>query len=79
MQRFIAEVSNPIDKDGFEKSWGSDSGIDPHLTVKFQFTGRRISITIESTNDGRWQSDSFHRTFSSAVRRIDQKCNIRWI
>jgi hypothetical protein len=79
VQVFIAELSNSIDQGEFEKSWHSDGSVNPFLKVDFAFTGRRISITIDSGTSGRWQSESVHRTFSSAVRRVDQKCNIRWI
>jgi hypothetical protein len=76
---FIAEVSNLIDKAEFERSWQSDSTINPNFTLTFGFVDRRISATVESNMEDRWQSDAFHRTFSSAVRRVDQKCNVRWI
>ena len=79
MQMFIAELSNPVDKTELEKSWQSDSAIDPSFKVDFGVAGQRISITVESSQSDRWQSDSFHRTFSSAVRRVDGRCNIRWI
>jgi hypothetical protein len=79
MQMFIAEVSNLIDKADFERSWQSDSTINPNFKVAFGFAGRRISATVESSLEDRWQSDAFHRTFSSAVRRVDQKCNVRWL
>lgn len=79
MQVFIAELSNLIDQGEFEKSWNGDSTGNPFLKVDFAFTGRRISIKLESSPLGRWQSDSVHRTFSSAVRRVDKDCNIRWI
>jgi len=79
MQMFIAEVSNLINKAAFETSWQSDSTIDPTFTVAFGFAGRRISVTVESRRDERWQCDAFHRTFSAAVRRVDQNCNVRWL
>jgi hypothetical protein len=79
MQMFLAEVSNPIEKADFERSWGNDSAINPNLKVTFLFTGRKISATVESGTEDRWQSEDFHRTFASAVRRIDRNCNIRWL
>ena len=79
MQKFIAEVSNVIDQDAFEKSWQSDPTINPNFKVDFGFTDRRILITVESRVEGRWQSDSFYDTFSSAVRRVDRKCNVKWL
>jgi len=79
MQVFIAELSNLIDQGEFEKSWRSDGSVNPTLKIDFAFAGRRISMKIDSGSSSRWQSDSVHQTFSSAVRRVDQTCNIRWI
>jgi hypothetical protein len=79
MQMFIAEVSDLIDQAAFEKSWQSDSTINPQFDVAFSFTGHRISVTVESKMEDRWQSDAFHRTFSSAVRRVDRNCSVRWL
>jgi len=79
MQMFIAEVSNVIDKAAFEQSWDSDSAIDRDFQVTFVFAGRRISANVECRLDRRWQSDSFRRVFSSAVRRVDRSCNVKWL
>jgi hypothetical protein len=79
MQRFIAELSSLIDKEAFDNSWRSDGVANPNYSVDFGFVGRRVSITIESTQADRWGSVSFQRTFSSAVRRVDHNCNVRWI
>ena len=79
MQMFIAEVTNLIDQAAFEQSWESDSAIDRNFQVTFVFAGNRISATIESSHDERWQPDSFHRAFSSAIRRVDRSCNVRWL
>jgi len=79
MQLFMAELSGPIDELEFERSWKSDAAIDPSLAVTFGFTGRRVSIKIDSDPSNQWKSESLHRTFSSAIRRVDQRCNIRWI
>ena len=79
MQRFIAELSSLIDKDAFDNSWQSDCVANPNCSVRFGFDGRRVSISIESTQTDRWVSVSFQRTFSSAVRRVDHNCNVRWI
>jgi hypothetical protein len=79
MQMFIAEVSNVINKADFERSWQSDFTINPNFKVDFGFAGRRISVTVESNLEDRWQSEAFRRTFSSAVRRVDEKCNVRWL
>jgi hypothetical protein len=79
MQRFIAELSNLIDKGEFERSWRGASDSNPNFTVDFGFDGRRVSITIDSGLSNLWRSDNFHRTFSSAIHRVDQNCNIRWL
>jgi hypothetical protein len=47
--------------------------------VTFVFAGRRISANVECRLDRRWQSDSFRRVFSSAVRRVDRSCNVKWL
>jgi hypothetical protein len=36
-------------------------------------------LRLEPGPDGRWQTESVHRTVSNAVRRVDQSCNIRWM
>jgi len=79
MQVFIAELSNLIDHDELKKSWDSDDSVNPYAKVDFAFAGRRISITLEPGRAGRWQTESVHRSFSCAVRRVDGRCNIRWI
>ena len=79
MQLFMAELSGEIDKLDLERSWKSAVGVDPSLAVVFGFAGRRVSITINSPLSAQWQSDSFRRTFSSAIHRVDQHCNIRWL
>ena len=79
MQRFVAELSNLTDKGEFERSWRRASDSNPNFTVDFGFDGRRVSITIASGLSNQWQSDNFHRTFSGAIHRVDQNCNIRWL
>ena len=79
MQVFIAELSNLIGQGEFEKSWHRDDAVNPFLKVDFGFAGRRISITLEPGPSGRWQTESVHRSVTNAVRRVDQRCNIRWI
>lgn len=79
MQVFVALLSNLIDQDEFEKAWHSDCSTNPFLKVSFAFAGRTISMTLEPGPAGRWQTESVHRTFSSAVRRVDESCNIRWM
>ena len=79
MQVFIAELSTQIDPAEFEKSWNSREAENPFLKVDFAFTGQRVSMKLEPGPEGRWPSESVHKSFSSAVRRVDRNCNIRWI
>ena len=79
MQRFIAELSGLIDKGEFERSWKSGLGVNSNRTVEFVFAGPRVSITIDSNLSSQWRSDDFYRSFSSAIHRVDQHCNIRWL
>src|SRR5215510_8978781 len=79
MQRFIAELSNPIDEAQFESEWQGDSSIDRSFTVGFTFTGRKVSIVIDSVRSAQWQAHDFHRVFSNTIHRLDQHCNIRWL
>jgi hypothetical protein len=79
MQRFIAELSKLIETAEFERSWQNDSAKNPNVTVAFAFAGRRVTITIDSLLSPPWRSDDFHRTFSGAIHRVDQHCNIRWL
>jgi hypothetical protein len=80
MQRLVAELSSPIDKTEFEKSWWSDQSLnDTQPKVEFAFAGRRVSVLIHSDLSDQWPSACFRKTFSAAVRRIDGVCNIRWL
>ncbi len=79
MQVFVAVLSNPIDRGEFEKSWHTDGEGDIFPDANFDFVGRTISVRLEPGPDGRWQTESVHRTFSKVVRRVDQSCNIRWM
>jgi len=79
MQRFIAELSKQIETAEFERAWQNDSVKNPNVRVAFAFAGRRVTITIDPLLSPPWQSDDFHRTFSSAIHRVDQYCNIRWL
>ena len=79
MQRFIAELTSLIDKAEFERSWQRDAVINSNFAVQFRFDGRKVSMTVESGSANHWQPDSFHQTFSAAIRRVDQNCNIRWL
>ena len=74
MQRFIAELSKLIETAEFERAWQNDSAKNPNVTVAFAFAGRRVTITIDSLLSPPWRSDDFHRTFSSAIHRVDQHC-----
>ena len=80
MQRFVAELSTPIDKTDFERSWQSDQSLDDtQPKVEFAFAGCRVSALVHSKTSDQWPSASFHRTFSAAIRRLDGVCNIRWL
>jgi hypothetical protein len=80
MQRFIAELSAPIEAADFEKSWRSDQILkDKQPKAVFTFSGRRISVVIESDSEERWDRSEFYRVFSTAIRRIDPACNVRWL
>jgi hypothetical protein len=80
MQRFVAELSSPIDKAEFERSWHSDPSLDSKESkVEFAFVGRRVSAVVYSNTSDQWPSASFHLTFSAAIRRLDRVCNIRWL
>jgi hypothetical protein len=79
MQRFIAELSKLVDKSEFERSWQSDTARKPDFKVEFDFTGRRVYITVHSDLPGEWPSDELYRIFSAVIRRIDRSCNVRWL
>lgn len=79
MQRFIAELTNPIGEADFGQSWQSTPGVEGKFTIDFHFDGCRVLATIESDVADKWRPDDFHRTFSSAIRRVDQRCNVRWL
>jgi hypothetical protein len=80
MQRFVAELSAPIEQAAFEKSWHSDESLNgKRPQVEFTFDYRRVFAIINSDASERWVSTSFYRAFSAAVRRIDRNCNIRWL
>jgi hypothetical protein len=79
MQVFVAVLSNPIDRNEFEKSWRLDGAGNLFLDAGFSFAGQKISVTLEPGPEGRWQTEMVHRRLSSAIRRVDQNCNIRWM
>lgn len=79
MQRFVAELSAPIEHADFERSWHSDESLNGKPKVEFTFDHRRVLAVINSDASERWASASFYRTFSAAIRRIDDACNIRWL
>jgi hypothetical protein len=80
MQRFVAELSTPIEKADFERSWRSDPSLNGKPPkVEFTFERCRVSAVIDSDSPERWASASFYRSFSAAIRRIDRTCNIRWL
>jgi hypothetical protein len=78
MQLFVAVLSNAIDPGEFEKSWHACGG-NLFPDSGFSFAEKKISLMLEPGPNGRWQTETVHRTLASAVRRIDQNCNIRWI
>ncbi len=79
MQMFVAVLSNVIDAVEFEKSWRLDGADTLIPDAGFAFADRRISLTLEPGPEGRWQTEMVHRTISSAIHRVDQGCNIRWV
>ena len=80
MQRFVAELSVPIEQAAFERSWHGDESLNgKRPKVEFTFDHRRVLAIINSDASERWVSTNFYRTFSAAVRRIDRNCNIRWL
>jgi len=80
LQRFVAELSLPVEKTEFEKSWESDVFANPTKPkVDFGFIGRRVSVVIHSEAATQWPSINFYRTFSAAIRRLSPECNIRWL
>lgn len=80
MQRFVAELSNVVEKAAFEKSWQTDqSRNDAQPSVEFNFVGQRVSVVINSDSSAPWPSATFYRTFTAAIRRVDRSCNIRWL
>ena len=79
MQRFMAELSTPVDKTEFERSWQSDPTLRRQTRVEFVFVGQTVSAVVHSDLSGQWSSASFHETFSAAIRRLNRACNIRWL
>lgn len=79
LQRFVAELSNSIDKADFEAAWNSDPAISGEPKAEFTFTGRMVSVLVHSKDSDRWQAVRFYKTFSAAVRRLDSVCNVRWL
>ena len=77
MQRFVAELSSPIDKAEFERSWHGDPAFDKEPKVEFAFAGLRVSAIVHSDSGTPWPSSGFHSTFSAAIRRLNRVCNIR--
>jgi hypothetical protein len=79
MQRFMAELSSPVDKTEFEKAWHSDQTLSSEPRVEFIFAGQTISAVVHSELAAQWPSASFHQTFAAAIRRLNRACNIRWL
>jgi hypothetical protein len=80
MQRFVAELSTPIAKADFERSWESDASLklDQQPAVDFTFDQCKVLAIIHSEGAKRWECASFYRSFSAAIRRVDRSCNVRW-
>jgi hypothetical protein len=80
MQRFMAELSNSIDKTEFETAWRlGNSQHKEQPQVEFAFAGRRVSAVIHSDISNPWSSSGFHQSFSATIRRLDTLCNVRWL
>ena len=79
MQRFMAELSSPVDKAEFERSWHSDPSLSHEPSVEFVFVGNTVSAAVHSDFAGQWSSASFHESFNAAIRRINRGCNIHWL
>jgi len=75
----MAELSSPVDKAEFEKSWHSDLALKKEPKVEFVFLGQRVSAVVHSECAAPWPSAGFHRAFSLAIRRLNRVCNIRWL
>jgi hypothetical protein len=79
MQRFMAVLSDPVDKIEFERSWYSVQPPNSEPRVEFVFAGQTISTIVHSDVTLQWPSAGFRQTFSAAVRRLNRSCNIRWL
>lgn len=79
MQRFMAQLSSPVDKTEFEKSWHSDPALGSEPKVEFVFVGQTVSAVVHTDSTGQWPSARFHETFSAAIRRLNRACNVRWL
>jgi hypothetical protein len=79
MQRFVAELSSPIEKADFERSWQSGPGRDARPKVEFAFMGPRVSVVVHSDIEDRWPMANFYQAFSATVRRLNSNCNVRWL
>ena len=79
MQRFMAELSTPVDMAEFERSWQSDPTLSQEPRVEFIFVGQTVSAVVRSDFAGQWPSARFHESFNAAIRRVKRECNIRWL
>ena len=52
MQRFMAELSTPVDKTAFERSWHSDPTRSGQTRVDFVFVGQTVSAVVHSDSSG---------------------------
>ena len=79
MQRFMAQLSSPVDQTEFERSWNSDPTLTNEARVEFIFVGQTVSAVVHSDFAGQWPSTRFHDSFNAVVRRLNRACNIRWL
>ena len=79
VQRFVAELSKPIDKLEFEQAWNTDPAVPGEPRAEFVFSGRKVSVVVHSEPWAPWPAARFYRTFSAAIRRLDSVCNVRWL
>jgi hypothetical protein len=57
----MAELSDPVDKIEFERSWESLQTLNTEPRVEFAFVGRTVSAIVHSDLTLRWPSASFQR------------------
>jgi len=63
MQRFMAELSSPVGKVEFERSWHSDPTLSHEPSVEFVFIGKTVSAVVHSDFAGQWFIGQFPWNF----------------